>query len=107
MSGFQKYTELDAWKQGRFLAAHIYALTSGFPKAEPFGIISQMRRCAVSIPSNIAEDCGRQHPKEPYIFIAARGSLYELETQVYISKDLLFISEEELQICLEKIETVG
>lgn len=108
MSGYQKYTELDVWKQARSLASVIYEITASYPKTEQFGIISQMRRCAVSVPSNIAEGCGRQHTKETIQFLnISRGSLYELETQLYISKDLAFINEDELKSCLQKIENLG
>ena len=108
MSGYQKYTELDVWKQARALASMIYEITTYYPKAEQFGIISQMRRSAVSVPSNIAEGCGRKHTKETIQFLnISRGSLYELETQLYISKDLLFINEEQLKACLQKIESLG
>ena len=105
---YQKYTELDVWKQGRELASHVYALTAEYPKSEQFGLTSQIRRCVVSVPSNIAEGCGRQHHKETLHFLSiARGSLFELETQLYISKDLLFITDGQLLICLSKIESIG
>jgi four helix bundle protein len=108
MTGYQKYTELDVWKRGKELAAIIYKLTADYPKAEQFGLVSQMRRCAVSVPSNIAEGCGRQHLKETIQFLnIARGSLFELETQSYISKDLDFISEEQLTNLIEIIENLG
>jgi four helix bundle protein len=108
MPGYQKYTELDVWKQARELASHVYELTGPYPKSEQFGIVSQIRRCVVSVPSNIAEGCGRQHTKETMHFLSiARGSLFELETQLYISKDLLFITNDQLIICLAKIEIVG
>jgi four helix bundle protein len=108
MSGYQKYTDLDVWKQSREFASFIYELTFDFPKAEQFGLISQMRRCAVSIPSNIAEGCGRQHLKETIQFLnIARGSLYELETQIFISKDLNFIKNIQLDICIQKVEKIG
>jgi four helix bundle protein len=108
MTGYQKYTDLDVWKQAREIASHVYELTASFPKSEQFGIISQMRRCVVSVPSNIAEGCGRQHDKETIHFLSiSRGSLYELETQLYISKDLTFITENQLKVSLEKIESVG
>ncbi|MBU2047150.1 MAG: four helix bundle protein, partial [Bacteroidetes bacterium] len=106
--GYQKYTELDVWKQARELASFIYELTASFPKAEQFGLISQMRRSVVSIPSNIAEGCGRQHLKETIQFLnIGRGSLYELETQIFISKDLNFIDDNQLEICIQKVESVG
>jgi four helix bundle protein len=108
MTGYQKYTELEVWKQARALALLIYELTASFPKAEQFGLVSQMRRCVVSVPSNIAEGCGRQHIKETIQFLnIARGSLFELETQTYISKDLGFISEEQLITSIEQIENLG
>ena len=94
MAGYQKYTDLDVWKQARILASVIYGITGSYPKSEQFDIISQMRRCAVSVPSNIAEGCGRQqHTKETIQFLnISRGSLCELETQLYISQDLKFIN---------------
>lgn len=108
MGTYQKYTDLDVWKNGRELASHVYQITANYPKSEQFGLISQIRRCVVSVPSNIAEGCGRQHTKETLHFLSiARGSLYELETQLYISKDLYFITGEQLSICLNKVEHLG
>lgn len=108
MTNYQKYTELEVWKQAKDLASYIYKITASFPAIEQYGIVSQMRRCAVSIPSNIAEGSGRQSNKEMLHFLAiARGSLYELETQIYISKDLNFITEEVLNNCFFKIENLG
>ena len=105
---YQKYTELDVWKQGRELASHVYALTTAYPKSEQFGLVSQIRRSVVSVPSNIAEGCGRQHSKETLHFLSiAKGSLYELETQLYISKDLSLITNEQLELFLIKIENLG
>jgi hypothetical protein len=69
MSAYQKYTELDVWKHySRALASHVYELTATFPKSEQFGIVSQIRRYVVSVPSNIAEGCGRQYKKRLYNF---------------------------------------
>lgn len=105
---YQKYTELEVWKAARAFATNIYQLTAVFPKEEIYGITSQIRRCAVSVPSNIAEGSGRQYAKETIQFLAiARGSLYELETQIYVSFDIGFISELQLTECLEKIEVIG
>jgi four helix bundle protein len=98
------YTDLDVWLRSRSLAILIYALTKNFPKDELFGLTNQMRRAAVSVPSNIAEGCGRQHVNEAIqFFYIARGSLYELETQLYISFDQNFISEPELKNTLEEV----
>lgn len=76
------------------LTKHIYNLTNGFPESEKFGLTSQMRRCAVSIPSNIAEGWGRG--KNKYFgnhLKIARGSLCELETQLTLSVELNFLNE--------------
>ncbi|MES2874814.1 MAG: four helix bundle protein [Bacteroidota bacterium] len=108
MPNYSKYTALEVWKQARELASNIYELTSSFPKNEQFGLTSQMRRCVISIPSNIAEGCGRQHQKETvHILSISRGSLYELETQLFISKDLNFITQDQLTHFLKKVENLG
>jgi len=104
-SVYKKYSELDVWKNSRELVKIIYEVTKKFSKEETFGLMNQMRRCSVSVPSNIAEGCGRQHSKDSIqFFYIARGSLYELETQLYLSLDLNYISENELKICLNKVE---
>jgi four helix bundle protein len=74
----KQYTELDVWTKSRNLTNKIYEITKGFPKEEMFGLANQMRRAAVSVPSNIAEGCGRQYSKDAIqFFFVARGSLYE------------------------------
>lgn len=91
----QNYKDLRVWQQGREPVKHIYLLTQSFPADERFGLISQMRRAAIAVPSNISEGAGRQHPRDTIQFlIVARGSLYELETQCYLAFDLEFISNE-------------
>lgn len=65
----KSYTDLDAWKLGRELVSEIYAITSTFPKEEIFGLTSQIRRCAISIPSNIAEGIERNHAKDTIQFL--------------------------------------
>jgi four helix bundle protein len=99
------YKNLEVWKKARQLVKLIYDITELFPSDERFGLINQMQRCSVSIPSNIAEGCGRQHSKDSthFLFIA-RGSLYELETQLYVSYDLNYITDEKLTEGLNKIE---
>ncbi|RYF09816.1 MAG: four helix bundle protein [Flavobacteriales bacterium] len=105
---YQKYTELEVWKKARAFTAFIYRLTVAFPKEEIYGLTSQIRRCAVSIPSNIAEGSGRRHSKETIQFLAiSRGSLYELETQIYVSFDIGLISETQLSECINQIEILG
>lgn len=105
---YQKYTELEVWKTARAFASYVYQLTAILPKEEIYGLTSQIRRCAVSIPSNIAEGSGRRHPKETIQFLAiARGSLYELETQLYVSFDIGFLSESQLKESILQIEVLG
>lgn len=85
---------LEAWKESIDLVVKVYKLTQTFPKEEIYGIISQIRRSAVSIPSNIAEGCARQTSKETVQFLhISLGSASELETQIIISKELGFIKE--------------
>lgn len=80
-------------------------MTRNFPKDEVYGLMSQMRRCAVSIPSNIAEGYGRQFKKETIQFLhIARGSLFELETQFFIASDLNFIDEKYLEKLLPELD---
>jgi len=98
------YIDLDVWKRSRSLASDIYSITKKFPKDELFGLTNQMRRSAVSVPSNIAEGLGRQHENEAIqFFYIARGSLYELETQLYISFDQKYLSEADLKSTLEEV----
>jgi len=98
------YTELDVWINARELVKLVYGLTKSFPKEELYGITNQIRRSAVSVPSNIAEGCGRQSNKETIQFLyIAKGSLYELETQLYLSQDIDYISEEELDSIIRKV----
>ena len=89
------YTDLKAWQFSKDLVLEIYRCITNFPNAELYGLTSQMRRAAVSIPSNIAEGKGRYSPKELVQFLfRARGSLLELETQIVIAKDLGFMDTE-------------
>lgn len=100
-----EYINLDVWIEARKLVNFVYNLTKNYPKEEIFGLTNQMRRCAVSVPSNIAEGCGRNTSKETIHFLfIARGSLYELETQFYLSADQNYLNEEELAIILNQIK---
>ena len=102
----KSYIELDVWKQSRLLVKQVYELTKQFPKEEQYGLSNQMRRCSVSIPSNIAEGHGRNHTKDSlHFFFIARGSLYELETQLYLSNDLGYFPLDVLNEILGKITT--
>ena len=87
--------------------AAIYVATKTFPNEELFGIVSQMRRAAVSIPSNIAEGYGRLYDKETVKFLSnALGSASELETQLIISKDLGYLLIEDFQKLINQIEEI-
>jgi four helix bundle protein len=90
-----KYQDLKLWQKGIDLVVELYKATGEFPKEEKYGLTSQMRRSAISIPSNIAEGAGRNSDKEFCHFLSvANGSSYELETQVIVANRLELISKE-------------
>jgi four helix bundle protein len=92
------FRELRVWQLGMELTEKVYFLTADFPKSETYGLSSQMRRSAVSIPSNLAEGHGRNSTKEFLQFIAiAFGSLCELETQILLSYRLKYIETNDLE----------
>lgn len=102
-----KFQDLQIWKQSMNLAEIIYKITSAFPNEEKFGLTSQMKRSAVSIPSNIAEGAGRNNPKEFYQFLGiALGSLAELETQSNLSNRLSYINEKSFEEKIERISEI-
>ena len=91
------HEQLEAWKFAMQLAKSVYQLTSGFPFEERYALAQQMRRAAVSIPSNIAEGAGRNGAKEYLYFIGiSRGSLAELDTQLQLAVMLNFIKPDHL-----------
>jgi four helix bundle protein len=88
------FKELKVWQRSKTLAIEIYKATNGFPKQEMFGLTQQIRKSAVSVPSNIAEGCGRGTDRELIRFLdIAQGSAFELETQLIIAADLGFLNE--------------
>jgi len=90
----RRHHDLLVWQEGISLVKEIYAVTAAFPKEEAFGLTSQMRRSAVSVPSNVAEGAARVGKKEFIQFLAiSRGSLMELETQIILAKELDFIED--------------
>ena len=102
------YRTLEAWVKARALASHIYRLTAQFPRAEIFGLTQQMRRAAVSVPSNIAEGQGRKSTKDRIAFLViARGSLHEIETQALIAGDLEFIATQRAEDIVERTTEVA
>lgn len=101
----RSHHQLKAWQESMKLVEAIYALTARFPNEEKFGLTSQMRRAAVSVPSNIAEGAARSTTKEFLNFLAiARGSLSELDTQLLLSKNLGYTRD--VNLLEERINTV-
>ena len=90
----KNFRDLMVWEKSHLLTLDVYKVTAEFPKDERFGLISQMRRCAVSVPSNIAEGCGRRGNGEFHKFLQiATGSASELEYQLLLAKDLAYVKE--------------
>ncbi len=98
MESIKSYFDLDVWKKSRIFAKEVYIITKTFPKEELYGLTNQIRRCAISVASNIAEGSGRQTAKDTIQFLyISRGSLYELETQLYIAFDLGYLNMAQLE----------
>jgi four helix bundle protein len=92
------FRDLIVWQKSMALVSQIYETTKLFPKDELYGLTSQVRRCAISVPSNIAEGYGRKSTKDYIRFLEiALGSLYELQTQLEISVNLKYISDSTFQ----------
>jgi len=98
------FEKLHVWQKSMQLALQIYSYTENFPKKEQFGLTSQMRRAAVSVPSNIAEGSQRRSDKEfaSYLLIA-KGSLAELKTQARLARDLKFLQVDVYNMLFNKI----
>jgi four helix bundle protein len=102
------YKDLVAWQKAMDLVTEIYRVTRKFPKDELFGLTSQIRRAAVSIPSNIAEGQGHLSKGDFRRFLGhARGSLSELETQILIAQNLNYLTKDEATNFLDLIAEVG
>jgi four helix bundle protein len=102
------YRDLIAWRKATQLALEIYRSTQKFPKDELYGLTSQMRRAAVSVASNIAEGKGRYSRKEFAQFLyRARGSLLELETQLFIAQELHYLEPEASRRMEERTKELG
>lgn len=99
--------DLDVWKKSIDFVSDIYKLTERFPSNEQFGLTSQIRRTAISIPSNISEGAARNTLKDFNHFLAiALGSIAELETQLIISRNLEFLSVNDFEFLIEGLTTV-
>ena len=101
------HRNLDVWKKAMLLTKDIYEVTAGFPKSEIYGLSSQMRRAATSIPSNIAEGAGRKGQKEFLQFLSiAHGSASELDTQIELSTMAGYLDTDEAQALTQQLTNV-
>ncbi len=99
------YKNLDSWKKSMQLVKDIYLTVKDFPKEELYGLTSQIKRAAVSIPTNIAEGIGRNYKKDTIQFLhISRGSLYELETLLNISEMIEILKTEQFNNISENID---
>ncbi len=100
----KNHKDLEVWKKSVAFVTEVYRISKSFPKEEIYGLTSQLRRAAVSIPSNIAEGAARQSNKdfERFLFISL-GSISEVETQLIISKNLEYLNENEFEILQNKL----
>jgi four helix bundle protein len=106
--GMESYKDLVVWQKAMLLVKEIYAIVKLLPKEEQFALSDQMRRAVVSIPSNIAEGYGRNSTNDYIRFLnIARGSKYELDTQIQICVMLNYISKEKAATALELSEEIG
>lgn len=105
---FMYYKDMEVWKKSIELVANIYKITETYPKNEIFGIVSQIRRAAISIPSNIAEGTVKHSDKETLRFLdIALGSLAELDTQMILSKNLEFINDyKSIELQISKVRAL-
>ena len=88
----RNFRDLEVWQSSVLFVKKIYSITGSFPKEEKFGLVPQINRCAVSIPSNIAEGCSRTSQKDFSRFLQiSLGSAFELETQIEIAKEIGFV----------------
>lgn len=105
--GMHQFKKLEIWKRSQEMCLNVHGVTSGFPKSEMFGLQSQIRRCSVSIPSNIAEGTSRNSDKEFNRFIEiALGSAYELETQLIIANRLNYIEKSTFDSLSEELNAL-
>lgn len=101
------YKELEVWQKAHKLTLKIYEITNDFPKHEMYGLTSQIRRAASSIPMNIAEGKGSIYVKSYIRFLGiARGSAYELEYQIILSKDIGYINEQQYRELTDKCKSI-
>jgi len=108
MATVKSYRELIVWQKAMDLTINVYELTRSFPREEIYGLTSQLRRAAISIPSNIAEGQGRRTPKQFLYFLnIAYGSLQETETQIILAARLGYLQPEQETQLLEPCAEIG
>jgi four helix bundle protein len=101
----RNFRELEVWKLGKKIVLDVYRVTKDFPKEEMYGLVAQMRRAAVSIPSNVAEGFNRKHnPEYRQLLYVALGSCAELETQIEVAHDLGFLAVGDRDEVLEQLD---
>ncbi len=100
----RSHHRLEAWQEAMTLVKQVYSVTNTFPKDEIYGLVNQMRRSAVSVPSNIAEGAARDSNPEFVRFLTiARGSLSELETQLIIARDLAYTNDDQILTQVDRV----
>lgn len=103
----QDYRKLDVWEKSHALTLAVYQHTKRFPKRERYGLSSQMRRCSASVPSNIAEGCGRNSNAQFYHFLEiAAGSASELDYQLLLARDLQYVSPDTYHRLSESLRSI-
>jgi len=108
MTTFKSYRDLEVWKRSMRLAKRIYEVTQKFPTEERFGLTNQLRRAAVSVPSNVAEGHARFGSGEFIRFLSiAMGSVAEIETQILLSHDLGYVREALADELLAELDVIG
>lgn len=108
MVEIKSFEDLEVWNKAKDLVLKIYKMTVNFPKEETYGITSQMKRAALSVPANIAEGFGRYHYLDKAKFyLNSRGSLFELKNFVLISIDLKFIDVDNANELINEIDQLG
>lgn len=104
----QSFTDLIAWKEGHSLVTNTYSLTSKFPRTEDYALTSQIRRCIVSVTSNIAEGFSRQSRKEKiHFYYTALGSLSEFQNQLLVARDVNYCSQTDFSRLAEQTVQVS
>jgi four helix bundle protein len=102
------HKDLLVWQRSMDLVETVYRITGSFPSAEQFGLVSQMRRASISVPSNLAEGYGRQATGEYRHHVSiARGSLLELETQLLLAKRLNYVRSADAEIVLKEVDEIS